>query len=226
MSLERTLEERWGEVSARISDAAVKAGRNSEDVTTIVVTKFHPSSLVRELHRIGVRHVGENRHQEAVAKHAELEDLDLDWHFVGQLQSNKAKAVAEYCTVIHSVDRLSLAKPLGQQPNPVGVFLEINLTTVPGRGGVEPAGLEELAEAVLATDSLTLLGVMAVAPQDEDPSQAFERVRTYSEQVQALSPAASALSIGMSGDFEEAISAGATHLRIGTAITGKRPLSA
>jgi PLP dependent protein len=226
VSLELTLEERWGEVSARISGAAVQAGRNPADITTIVVTKFHPASLIRDLYRVGVRHVGENRHQEAAAKHAEVNDLEMTWHFVGQLQSNKAKAVAEYCTVIHSVDRLSLVKPLGQQPNALGVFLEINLTTVPGRGGVEPANLEELAEAVLETSSLSLLGVMAVAPQDEDPRLAFERVRSYSERVQALSPASKALSIGMSGDFEEAISAGATHLRIGTAITGKRTLSA
>lgn len=223
MSLEDSLEARWVEVSSRISDAATQAGRDPHDITTIVVTKFHPAEIVRELHRVGVRHVGENRHQEAFAKHAELTDVDLTWHFVGQLQSNKAKAVATYCRVIHSVDRLSLVRPLAEQPHAVGVFLEINLTTVPGRGGVEPAALEELTEAVLATDSLALLGVMAVAPQDEDPPAVFERVRSYSERVRALAPSASALSIGMSGDFEEAIAAGATHLRIGTAITGKRP---
>ena len=226
MSLEDSLEARWAEVSGRISDAAIHAGRDPHDITTVVVTKFHPAETVRELHRVGVRHVGENRHQEASAKHAEVADLDLTWHFVGQLQSNKAKAVATYCRVIHSVDRLSLVRPLAEQQNAVGVFLEINLTTVPGRGGVEPAALEELTEAVLATDSVTLLGVMAVAPQDEDPRAAFDRVVSYSQRVQALAPDARALSIGMSGDFEEAIAAGATHLRIGTAITGKRPQGA
>jgi pyridoxal phosphate enzyme (YggS family) len=225
MSLEPTLEQRWAEVSGRISQAATKAGRDPLDIITIVVTKFHPASLVRELAQLGVRHVGENRHQEAVAKHAELSDCELTWHFVGQLQSNKAKAVVEYCDVVHSVDRPSLVTSLSGQSQSVDVFVEINLTDVPGRGGVEPDALEGLAEAVLKADNLRLRGVMAVAPQNEDPLAAFERVVAYSARVQALAPDAIDLSIGMSGDFEEAISVGATHLRIGAAITGKRPLA-
>jgi len=223
MSQELSLNQRWEEVSHRIEQAARAAGRDPHEITTIVVTKFHPASLVRELWSAGIRHVGENRHQEAVAKQGELDDLDLTWHFVGQLQSNKAKAVAEYCAVIHSVDRGSLVKSLAAQPRNVDVFLEINLTTVPGRGGVEPEELEALAHAVLEAGNLRLRGVMAVAPQDEDPARAFERVVGYSRRVQALSPSSTDLSIGMSGDFEQAIAAGATHLRIGTAITGKRP---
>jgi len=223
MSLEPTLEQRWVEVSERIAQAGAKAGRDPSDITTIVVTKFHPATLVRKLWQLGVRHVGENRHQEAVAKHAELGDCDLTWHFVGQLQSNKAKAVAEYCPVVHSVDRPSLVTALSGQPRSIDVFLEINLTDVPGRGGVEPEALEALAEAVLTAENLRLRGVMAVAPQDEEPLAAFERVVEYSTRVQALAPHAKDLSIGMSGDFEEAIAVGATHLRIGAAITGKRP---
>lgn len=225
MSLEPTLEQRFAEVSERISQAATQAGRNPSDITTVVVTKFHPAKLLRELWQLGVRHVGENRHQEAVAKHAELTECDLTWHFVGQLQSNKAKAVAEYCDAVHSVDRLSLVTALSGQPRSIDVFVEINLTDVPGRGGVEPDALEGLAESVLVTDNLRLKGVMAVAPQDEDPRAAFERVVEYSARVRALSPEADALSIGMSGDFEEAIAVGATHLRIGAAITGKRPVA-
>lgn len=225
MSLEPTLEQRWAEVSERIAQAAAQANRNPSEITTIVVTKFHPATLVRELWQLGVRHVGENRHQEAVAKHAELADCDLTWHFVGQLQSNKAKAVAEYCQVVHSVDRLSLVTALSGQPRDLDVFIEINLTDVPGRGGVEPEALEGLAEAVLQAENLRLRGVMAVAPQDEEPRVAFERVVEYSARVRALAPHAHELSIGMSGDFEEAIAAGATHLRIGAAITGKRPVA-
>ncbi len=221
-----TLEARVREVQERIAAAARAAGRQESDITTIVVTKFHPAELVRELYALGIRHVGENRHQEAVAKHAELAGLDLTWHFIGQLQSNKARAVAEYARVIHSVDRPSLVEALARQDKEVDVFLEINLTDVPGRGGVLPVELEALCEAVLQVPVLNLRGVMAVAPVDEEPSAAFERVLEYADRVRSLAPGARDLSIGMSGDFEAAIALGATHLRIGTAITGKRPAGA
>lgn len=221
-----TLASRVNEVRERIDGAARAAGRSAEEITTIVVTKFHPASLVRELHGLGVSDVGENRHQEAVAKHGELVDLDLTWHFVGQLQSNKAKAAVRYCRVVHSLDRVSLANSLAAAEIPVEVFLEVNLTDVPGRGGVEPADLGALCDHVLGLEHLTLRGVMAVAPVDEEPSRAFERVLVYADQVRSQAPQARDLSIGMSGDFEEAIAAGATHLRIGAAITGKRPTDA
>lgn len=221
-----TLEARVLEVQERIAAAARVAGRDASEITTIVVTKFHPAELVRELYALGIRHVGENRHQEAVAKQAELSELDLTWHFIGQLQSNKARAVAEYARVIHSVDRPSLVSALSNQDREVDVFLEINLTDVPGRGGVLPVELESLCEAVLQVPVLNLRGVMAVAPVDEEPSRAFERVLEYADRVRAMAPGARDLSIGMSGDFEDAIALGATHLRIGTAITGKRPAGA
>jgi pyridoxal phosphate enzyme (YggS family) len=221
-----TLEARVREVEERIALAARASGREASDITTIVVTKFHPAQLVRELFALGIRHVGENRHQEAVAKHAELVELDLTWHFIGQLQSNKARAVAEYARVIHSVDRPSLVSALANQDREVDVFLEINLTDIPGRGGVMPGDLESLCEAVLQVPQLNLRGVMAVAPVDEEPAPAFDRVLGYAARVRALAPGARDLSIGMSGDFEAAIARGATHLRIGTAITGKRPAGA
>ena len=217
--------QRWLEIDARIAAAALANNRQPDEITTIVVTKFHPASLVRELCDAGVTHVGENRHQDAMAKQAELSDLPLTWHFVGQLQSNKAKAVAQYCSVIHSVDRASLVSALASGEKPLDVFLEVNLTDVAHRGGVEPSGLLALAEEVLERDILTLRGLMAVAPLDQEPAAAFDRVLGLSQTLQSLAPGATDLSMGMSADFEEAIAAGATHLRIGSAITGKRPLA-
>lgn len=223
MSDDKGLAERLATVDGEIAEAARAADRDPAELTRIVVTKFHPASLVRQLAALGVRDVGENRHQEAAAKAAELSDLDLNWHFVGQLQSNKAKAVRRYARAVHSVDRASLADALAGDA-PLDVFLELNLTGDPTRGGIDPALLEPLAEHVLATPGLTLRGVMAVAPLGADPRAAFARVRTASEALVRWAPGATAISAGMSGDFREAISEGATHLRIGTAITGKRPV--
>jgi pyridoxal phosphate enzyme (YggS family) len=190
------------------------------------VTKFHPASLVRELVALGVRDVGENRHQEASAKAADVADPTLRWHFVGQLQSNKAKAVRAYAATVHSVDRGSVVHALsGEDGRELGVFLEIGLSDVPGRGGAEPVEAESLAESVLTAPGLRLLGVMGVAPLGAEPRPAFARLRAASERVRALDPDASSISAGMSGDFREAILEGATHLRIGTAITGKRPIA-
>jgi pyridoxal phosphate enzyme (YggS family) len=217
------LANRLAEVDGRIADAARSAGRDPAELTRIVVTKFHPASLVRELFELGVRDVGENRHQEAAAKAAELADLELAWHFVGQLQSNKARAVRAYASAVHSVDRPSLVKALDDpEARPLDCFVELNLTDDPGRGGVLPAEAENLAEQVASTPGLRLLGVMAVAPLDAEPRAAFAQVRAVSDRIRALVPDATAISAGMSDDFAEAIAEGATHLRIGTAITGKR----
>lgn len=216
------LGERLATVQAGIQDAARAAGRNPDELTTIVVTKFHPASLVRQLSELGVRDFGESRHQEASAKVAELADVDATWHFIGQLQSKKARQVRAYSDVIHSVDRDALIDALAGEPDR-DVFLQVNLTDDPGRGGAAPDDLVRLAERVEQTPGLVLRGLMAVAPLDEEPRRAFARVRQLSERVRASVPAASALSMGMSGDYAEAILEGATHLRIGTAITGIRP---
>lgn len=217
------LAERLATVRAGIADAARSAGRSPEELTTIVVTKFHPASLVRELAALGVRDVGENRHQEAQAKAAELSDLHLRWHFVGQLQSKKARQVRAYADVIHSIDRILLVDALRSDDGTVDCFVQLNLTDDPGRGGVADKDLEPLVERVLDTPGLRLLGVMAVAPLDEDARRAFARVRSASERITALEPLADKISAGMSQDYAAAIAEGATHLRIGTAITGNRP---
>jgi PLP dependent protein len=218
-----TLAERYASVTTDVSEAAHSAGRDPSTITTIVVTKFHPAELVRELAALGARDVGENRHQEAAAKAAAVADPSLHWHFIGQLQANKAAAVLEYASSVHSVDRISLVRALAKPGKPIDVFLQLNLTSDPARGGVQPEELEALAEAALESGILRVRGLMAVAPVEEPPRPAFARVVAASERLQRLIPGATDLSMGMSGDYREAILEGATHLRIGAAITGKRP---
>lgn len=219
------LADRLEAIRAGVAEAAREAGRPAGEITTIVVTKFHPASLVRELYALGVRDFGENRHQEARLKAAEVSDLDLRWHFVGQLQTKKARQAREYASVVHSVDRAGLVDVLGSGESTLDCFIQLNLSDDPGRGGVPPAELERLVEKVQATDGLRLLGVMAVAPLGEDPRRAFSLVRSASDRVRSLVPDATAISAGMSADYRPAILEGATHLRIGTAITGIRPVA-
>ena len=214
------LEARLASVTAEVAQAARDAGRDPAEITTIVVTKFHPATLVRELADLGVGHFGESRHQEAQPKIAELADLGATWHFIGQVQSKKARQVRSYVDVIHSVDRPSLVDAL--VGDPLEVFLQVNLTDDPARGGAQPDDLDSLAERVAATESLRLRGLMAVAPLESEPRREFARVRALSQRLRADHPEATGLSMGMSGDFREAILEGATHLRIGTAITGNR----
>lgn len=200
--------------------------RRARPVTLVVITKRHPASLVRELAAAGHRDFGENRHPESRDKALETADLGLTWHFVGQLQRNKARQVARYADVLHSIDSAALVDALegGDGERPVrDALVQVNLTDDPGRGGVAPDGLDALAERVAASEALRLRGVMAVAPLDEEPGRAFERLARLAERVRAIEPAADWISAGMSADWREAVEHGATHLRIGTAITGNRP---
>lgn len=217
------LEERLLAVREGIAAACRANGRDESEITLIAVTKFHPASLIEDLAALGVRDVGENRHQEAQEKARALARLDLRWHFIGQLQTKKARQAAEYASAIHSIDRVRLVEALSGVDRTIDAFLQVNLTDDPGRGGVAPAEIEPLAEAVLSAPSLRLRGVMAVAPLEEPAAAAFERLAGYAERVRALAPEASAISAGMTHDYAEAIAAGATHLRIGSAITGNRP---
>lgn len=234
---------RLADVDARIADAARAAGRDPGDLTRIVVTKFHPAQLVVDLTALGVRDVGENRQQELTAKrdalrqaqgpggNAEQDSAAIEgvrWHFIGQVQTKKARAVRAASDAVHSVDRDRLADAL-HAADPDGrsldVCVQVNLTDDPGRGGVAPAGAARLAEHIAARcPSLRVRGVMAVAPLDEAPAAAFVRLADIAEDVRTVVPDATWISAGMSGDFAEAIMAGATHLRIGTAITGPRPV--
>lgn len=224
--MDHALADRLAVVDERIRDAARAAHRDVDEITRIVVTKFHPASLVEELYALGVRDVGENRQQELTAKRAELDGIpDLTWHFIGQAQTNKARAVRAAADAVHSVDRVRIADALDavEADERLDVLLQVNLTDDPGRGGVAPGGVAELAAHVATLPRLRLRGVMAVAPLDEDPARAFERLRASSDAVRGVVTDATWISAGMTGDFPEAIAMGATHLRIGSAITGQRP---
>ncbi|UFS60469.1 YggS family pyridoxal phosphate-dependent enzyme [Subtercola endophyticus] len=226
---EPDLRDRLALVRARIADAAAAAGRSPNELTLIAVTKFHEAPLLRELAALGITDFGESRHQEAREKADALADLEPTWHFIGQLQSKKARQVAAYATVIHSLDRASLADLLASDERQaegltIDTFVQVNLTDDPARGGVAPGDSEALAAHIAALPGLRLLGVMAVAPNDGEPRAAFERLRRVSQDVRQSVPEATAISAGMSNDFAEAIAEGATHLRIGSAITGNRPV--
>lgn len=221
---------RYQEVQDRISAAASSAGRDSSDVDLIVITKTHPTSVVSELVDLGHRNFGENRDQEAKPKALELERLrplaEANWHFVGQLQSNKVKSAMTYAKTIHSLDRSSLLKAIAKQlaanNAEISCYIELNLTEDQNRGGLKPSSIKQFADAALEVSGLKLLGVMAVAGLDVDPRVDFENTIRISHELQQVAPEAKALSIGMSADYEVAIELGATHVRIGSAITGPR----
>jgi pyridoxal phosphate enzyme (YggS family) len=221
-----TLSARLAAIDEQIAAAALRAGRDAGEITRIVVTKFHPASLVADLAALGVTDVGENRQQELSAKRRELEATSMRWHFIGQAQTNKAAAIRRSADVVHSVDRDRIAEALhraAEGDDVLDVLVQVNLTDDASRGGVQPADALALADRVGALDSLRLRGVMAVAPLDAEPAEAFARLRAISDIVRGQHPGASWISAGMTGDFVEAIDAGATHLRIGSAITGPRP---
>lgn len=216
-------------VQGRIAAACAAAGRPAEDVTLVVVTKFFPESDVRLLADLGVRAVGENRHQEAVAKSAACADLDLEWHYIGGLQSNKAAAVAGYADVVQSVDRAKLVPGLARGAADRGRTLEVLVQVsldppgASGRAGAEAAELPDLVERIQAAEGLRLRGVMAVAPLGGDPVEAFTRLGGLADVVRRMAPEATWISAGMSADLEAAIQGGATHVRIGSAVLGPRP---
>lgn len=224
------LANRYRSITERIAKAADSCGRSPDEITLIVVTKNHPVQLALELLDLGARDFGENRDQEAAPKAAELaqaSDQPVNWHFIGQLQTNKVKSVLGYASELHSLDRASLLEELikrtAERPEPLPVFIQVNLTSDPARGGVDPTELEDFATRVLQSQGLRLRGLMGVAGLGVDSRVDFERLRSLRELITGLDASAAGLSMGMSEDFEAAIELGATHLRIGSAITGIRP---
>lgn len=227
--------DRKAELAANLADvhhdiaaACVAAGREPGDVKLVVVTKTWPASDVDLLAGLGVTDVGENRDQEAKPKHDEVQAQNLTWHAIGQLQTNKAKSVAAWADVLHSVDRLdlvdALAKTVGNRTTPLKCLIQVNLDLAPkdNRGGALPSEVIDLAKAISAVPNLELVGVMGVAPLGEDPEPAFKRLAEVSLELQKTYLSATWISAGMSGDYETAIKYGATHLRIGSSILGHR----
>jgi PLP dependent protein len=223
--------ERLAAVHARIAAACRAAARDPAEVTLVAVTKTFPASDVRLLADLGVRHVGENKDQEAAPKAAACAALadKLTWHFIGQLQTNKCASVVSYASYVHSVDRPHLVRVLARRASTAGrritCLIQVSLDGAVGRGGAPRAGVPALAEAVAAEESLVLGGIMAIAPLGMPAAEAFSALPGISAEVRKVRPEAAIISAGMTGDLEEAISAGATHVRVGTALLGGRPAS-
>jgi hypothetical protein len=232
-------------VRTRIAAACSAAGRDPAEITLIAVTKTYPASDVLALASLGLRDFGENRDQEAAPKAAAVAaaDAPVTWHFIGQLQSNKASHVARYADVVHSVDRNRLVRALsaavlaappgggadgdterGTGEASLTCLVQVSLDGDVSRGGVPADGLLEVARAIEAAPGLALGGLMAVAPLETDPRAVFAPLRELSATLQSVTPSATVISAGMSGDLEAAIASGATHLRIGTALLGNRRL--
>jgi pyridoxal phosphate enzyme (YggS family) len=224
---EAELENGLRAVRTRIAGACRAADRDPGAVTLIVVTKTYPVSDVRILAGLGVRDLGESRDQEAAPKAAESAGLGLHWHFIGRLQSNKARSVARYAGAVHSIDRASSLAPLGRGAQEAGrvvrCFVQVSLDGDPSRGGVLVEDVGALADQIAGQEGLDLAGVMAVAPLGVDPDPAFATLQEVSERLRETHPRASAISAGMSGDLEHALLHGATHLRVGSAVLGQRP---
>lgn len=220
----------WTEIRQRIASAAIQWGRLSDSVGLVAISKGHPASALRTVAGLGQRDFGENYLQEALPKLAALADLSLTWHFTGQLQANKTRAVAEHFHWVHTLDRERIALRLNEQrPHyapPLNICVQVSLADEPGKGGVPPAEVLALAQSVAALPKLKLRGLMCIPP----PSETFDAQRARFEELAACQRrlieaglAVDTLSMGMSDDLEAAIAAGATWVRIGTALFGARP---
>jgi pyridoxal phosphate enzyme (YggS family) len=220
------------DVRARIDRAARAAGREPGSVTLVAVGKTKTAEFLRAAATAGVTDFGENYLQEAVQKMDSLADLALRWHYIGQLQSNKTRRVAERFAWVHSVDRLGVARRLSEQrpyhAPPLNLCIEVALAEEAGKGGVAPPALEELAGRIRELPRVALRGLMCVPPPQPsvDAERAlFARLRGLLERLNAGGFGLDTLSMGMSGDFEAAIAEGATHVRIGTALFGARQIT-
>jgi pyridoxal phosphate enzyme (YggS family) len=218
-------------VRERVRTAAARCGRSADEICIIAVAKRHPADAVREAAAAGQHDIGESYFQEAETKIAALEDLAdrLTWHFIGRLQGNKTRGVAEQFDWVHSVDRLRVAERLSaQRPGhlpPLQVCLQIDLTGRDERAGAPPAAAAELAHAIAALPALRLRGLMCLPPPEDDFDRQrahFRHLREIRDALNAEGLALDVLSAGMSGDLEAAIAEGATHVRVGTAIFGPR----
>jgi len=208
-------------VNQGIKSAAQSCGRKFEEITLIAVTKTFPVSDVHILASLGVHNFGENRDAEAAPKAAAVAGT---WHYQGQIQSNKLKSIASWANVIHSLDEVRHIQTLDRvATHRIGVFLQVSLDGAPGRGGANPSDLSQLADALLGSANLDLMGLMAVAPLTISSDEAFEKLAAIYSSFKSAYPQAIYLSAGMSNDFASAITHGATHIRVGSSILGSRP---
>lgn len=223
------LENNIAELRKRIRKAAENCARDAGSVELLAVSKTKPAELVRSAYNLGLRRFGENYLQEALDKQSRLKDLDIEWHFIGPVQSNKTRAIAEHFDWIQSLDRRKIAQRLSEQ-RPAGMralncCIQVNIDDEASKAGVPPAGVEALAEEIRQLPGLKLRGLMAIPRATEDPLEqrhSFARMRRLFEDLQARDPAVDTLSMGMSGDLEAAIAEGASLIRVGTALFGKR----
>ena len=219
-----------GAVRSQIAAACESVGRDPHAVTLIAVTKTYPAADVVTLAQLGVADVGESRDQEARGKAAQVAAarVPVRWHLVGRLQTNKARSVVGYADTVHSVDRLDLVTALADaaaraaRAQPLGAFVQVSLDGDPSRGGALRADLGRLADAVAARPELRLRGVMAIAPLEADPDAAFAELAAIADGLRREHPGAVAISAGMSADLDAALTHGATHVRVGTALLGRR----
>lgn len=216
---------RLAALERRLTAACARVGRDRSEVELVAVTKFHPVEDIEVLRDLGVRAFGESRDQEARVKARRVPDVQ--WHFVGRLQTNKAASVASYAAVVESCDRLPLVSALSVGASRAGreldVLVQASLDGAPDRGGVALEGLPAVAAAVAEAPCLRLRGVMAVAPLGADPAEAFARLAEAAAALRAAHPYATVLSAGMTADLEQAVAAGSTSVRVGTALLGPRP---
>lgn len=215
------LKERLHQVEERIANAAARAGRKRENITLVAITKVFPAATIRDAYEAGLRDFGENYVQEFEGKAPELRDLaEARFHFVGHLQSNKARRAAELFQVIETVDSEKIARRISEIGSIREVMLEVKLSPEQAKSGADPRDLPALVEAVRACPNLRLTGLMTMPPWSDDPEESrpyFQRLRLLAEAVEL-----NCLSMGMSHDLEVAVEEGATHLRIGTALFGER----
>jgi hypothetical protein len=218
--------ERLAEIVERVARAATRVGRDANDVTIVAVSKSQPAAAIAAAHAAGVRHFGENYVQEAVTKMQLLSELPITWHFIGQLQANKTRLVAEHFAWVHTVDRTRIAERLNEQrpqhAAPLNVLIQVNQGGDAHRGGAAPDEVAALARAIAALPRLRLRGLMTVPPQHGAPERWFAELEELRARLCATGIELDALSMGMSADFEAAIAAGANLIRIGTAIFGHR----
>lgn len=207
------------EVKERINRAAKSVNRDPAEIKLIVVTKTFPTSDIEILRELGESNFGENRDQEAAPKAAAIA---ATWHFQGQIQSNKIKSICQWADVLHSICSVKEILKFAQSPRKHQVFLQVSLDGELGRGGTNPTDLSQLADLVIESNNLELLGLMAVAPLGVEPEKAFADLAQINQGFRGQFPNSKYLSAGMSGDFEVAIKYGATHIRVGSSILGSR----